>query len=333
MPSPMAMAWGILASRRAFCLWSIVAAGPLRAATPPTGRRRLGVLLFDSPSIWAAIVEELRIALAGLGWREGVNLAIDWRYAEGDASRLPSLAEALVRSGAEVLMTRGTPATRALQQATKAVPIATGVGDPIGLGFAASLAEPGGNITGLSWAEVEVSTKRVELLRELMPRLEDLTLVFPSRLRDLASDATRAPELAARRSGIKTRVVLVGSMAELRDALRTSGGRSHAAYMFGIADIAPHDIATSALQAGTATMFPDRVFVDGGGLISYRLDWINQTQRTAIQIDKLLRGADPARLPFELPTHADLALNARTAQALGIVVPRALVVRADKVFQ
>jgi len=103
--------------------------------------------------------------------------------------------------------------------------------------------------------------------------------------------------------------------------------------MFGIVDIAPQEIADSALQAGTATMFPDRVFVDGGGLISYRLDWVKQTERTAVQIDKLLRGADPARLPFELPTHADLALNARTANALGIVVPRALVIRADKVFQ
>ena len=292
------------------------------------------MLLFDNASIWATVVEELRTALAGLGWREGVNLTIDWRYAEGDASRLPSLAEALVRSGADVIMTRGTPATRALRQATKAVPIVTGVGDPIGLGFAASLAAPGGNISGLSWAEVEVSTKRVELLRELMPRLEELTLVYPSRLRDMANDATRAPELAAKLSGIKTRVVLVGSIAELRAALRsTSGGLRHAAYMFGIADIAPHDIAVSALQAGTATMFPDRVFVDGGGLISYRLDWVNQTERTAVQIDKLLRGADPARLPFELPTHADLALNARTAKALGIVVPRALVIRADKVFQ
>jgi len=323
-----------LASRRAFCLLSIAAGGPLRAATPATGGRRLGVLLFDKASIWANVVEELRTALAGLGWREGVNLAIDWRYAEGDASRLPGLAEALVRSGAEVIMTRGTPATRALRQATKSVPIVTGVGDPIGLGFAASLAAPGGNITGLSWAEVEVSTKRVELLRELMPRLEELTLVFPSRLRDMASDATHAPELAAKRSGIKTRVVLVGSIAELRGALRsTLGGLRHAAYMFGIVDIAPQEIADSALQAGTATMFPDRVFVDGGGLISYRLDWVNQTERTAVQIDKLLRGADPARLPFELPTHADLALNARTANALGIVVPRALVIRADKVFQ
>jgi putative tryptophan/tyrosine transport system substrate-binding protein len=292
------------------------------------------VLLFDRSSIWANVVAELRTALAGLGWREGVNLDIDWRFAEGDAARLPSLAAALVRAGAEVIMTRGTPATRALQQATKAVPIVTGVGDPIGHGFAASLATPGGNITGLSWAEVEVSTKRVELLLELMPQLQDMTVVYPSSLRELVSDATRAPELAAKRSGIKTRVVLVGSIGELRDALRgPSGGRSHAAYMFGIADIAPNNIADSALQVGTPTMFPDRVFVDGGGLISYRLDWVNQTQRTAVQIDKLLRGADPARMPFELPTHSDLALNARTAKALGINVPQALVIRADKIVK
>jgi putative tryptophan/tyrosine transport system substrate-binding protein len=328
------MAWGIrLASRRAFCFLSI-AAGPLLAAAPVSDRRQLGVLLFDGPLIWAKIVEELRTALAGLGWREGVNLDIQWSYAEGDATRLPTLAAALVRSGANVVMTRGTPATRALQQATKTVPIVTGVGDPIGHGFAASLAAPGGNITGLSWAEVEVSTKRVELLRELMPRLEDLTIVFPSRLRDLAADATRAPALAAKRSGIKTRVVLVGSIAELRGALRgASSGQRHAAYLFGIADIAPSVIADSALQAGTATMFPDRLFVDGGGLISYRLDWVDQTLRTAVQIDKLLRGADPARMPFELPTHADLALNSRTAKTLGIHVPQALMIRADKIFQ
>ena len=273
--------------------------------------------------------------MAKLDWVEGKNLTVNWRYAEGDAARLPALAAALVRSGADAILTRGTPATRALQRATTTVPILTGVGDPIGAGFARSYAQPGGNITGISYAMVETHSKQLELLREMLPRLARLTIVLQANRQAFAQDITRVAQAEAQAVGITTRLALIEGVDELGRALQAAGASgTHAAFVFGFGkDVDPKVFARIALKAGVPTMFDQRFYVDAGGLMCYRLDWDNQTQRTAAQIDKVFRGEKPAQIPFELPRRSELVINAGTAKALGLTIPNTLRVRADEVIE
>src|SRR5215203_5381187 len=161
-----------------------------RAAEPAPGKRRLAVLLYGLADEWSFFPDELRAALGPLGWVEGSNLASEWRYAK-DPELLRSHAAALVASAPDAILTRGTPATRALQQATKTIPILTGVGDPVGSGFARSFARPGGNITGLSWAQTETAQKQVELLRAMAPRLTTLLIVAHASRASFLSDMVK----------------------------------------------------------------------------------------------------------------------------------------------
>jgi ABC-type uncharacterized transport system substrate-binding protein len=300
------------------------------AATKP---RRLGVLLFDRPESWTDLRDELRTELAALGWVEGSTLAMDWRFAEGDLKRLPALAAALCSSGVDAIVTRGSPATRALQQATRTIPILTGVGDPVGGGFAQSFARPGGNITGISYAQVEISQKQFELLREVVPRLSRLTYVLKSDRKATADDTIRTVQSLARAAGIESRFVFAADAEELRKALpraRDTGSEAALVYSFGASN-SPAEIAAIVLAARLPAMFDQRIYVDAGGLMSYRLNWENQTRRAAAQIDKVLRGTSAAQIPFELPTRSELIVNATTAKALGVTLPRTLLVQANEV--
>jgi putative ABC transport system substrate-binding protein len=307
-----------------------------RAAGVQGALRRLGVLLYDVELSWDFLKRELPPALAGLGWQEGRNLNWDWRFADGDPARLPLLAAGLLRDGADVLLTRGTPATRALQQATRTVPIVTGVGDPVGSGFAASLAAPGANITGLSYAQVETATKQLELLRELAPRTARVLLLLPANRAPFAAELAATVERVARGFGLRPERALAAGADELRRALRTArdaGPRGAlAAYVFSFGPIIdPHELAQALLGAGVPAVFEQRFYVDAGGLMSYRLNWDDQTQRTAVQLAKVLRGENPATIPFELPTRSEFVVNARSAKALGLAIPAALRARADEV--
>ena len=318
---------------------ALAAAAALAAMSPRAGRaqlppRRLGVLLFDTPEIWSFLRRELPPALAALGWHEGSNLVFDWRYANADSARLPALAQSLVREGAHALLTRGTPATQALQQATRTVPIVTGVGDPVAAGFAATLAAPGGNITGVSWAATESVLKQLELLREMTPASTRLLVLQPKRLRQTLADAVAGATARAQRYGWVTTVHDLEQLEDLHRALLTArAGERVAALVFTIASIVPTDFAQALLAAHVPAMFGHRDFVEAGGLMSYRLDWENQTRSTAIQLDKVLRGIKPAQIPFELPTRTELVINLRTAGTLGLAVPQALRARADEVVR
>lgn len=235
---------------------AVMAVAARVAAQSSPNMRRLGVLLFDRPELWRWFVDQLVEALARLGWREGVNVRIDWRYAEGRQDRLAALAAALADSGAHAILTRGTPATRALREATKTVPIVTGVGDPVGSGFAASLARPGGNVTGLSFAHVELSRKRLELMREWLPQLKLLTVVYPLDHELLADEAVRPLRDAAQAAGIATRLALVRNAHDLRQAIGLRDSKAaQAAYLFNLAAIEPEAIAQTALQASMPSFF------------------------------------------------------------------------------
>ena len=328
-----------LQRQRRALMAAAVLASAMRAARTAPSPRRLGVLMLNRAESWQFLREELPKALAPLGWiaADGParNLQIDWRFADDDPSRLPALAQALVRDGAEVLLTRGTPATRALSAATTTVPIVTGVGDPVGAGLATSLAAPGGNITGLSYAFVDTTRKQIELLREMGPGMTRLLLVLPATRASIMADSLRTVERIARAQKLQPQVVVAKELKLLRQALqelRGSGGA--AAFVFSFAaDATPKDVARVLLQVELPSVFDQRGYVAAGGLMSYRLYWDNQTQHTAAQIDKLLRGAKAAEIPFEQPTRSELVLNAGTAKLLKLRIPAALLARADEVIQ
>ncbi|MEO5844620.1 MAG: ABC transporter substrate-binding protein [Caldimonas sp.] len=312
-----------------------LAASSARAAAPPVGKRRLAVLLFDRPESWAFLPPELRTELSALGWVEDRNLTVQWRYANGDSARLRSLATDIVASAPDAILTRGTPATFALQQATRTIPILTGLGDPIGAGFAKTFARPGSNVTGLSYAIVEASQKRVELLRVMVPKLAFLVIVLHADRAPFALDLMRPVEATARSIGLASRTVLVADLADLQRALRTDRRAGEAgALIFGLGPrFDSKAVADAALALGVPTMFEYRFYVDAGGLASYRLDFENQNQRTAAQIDKVFRGEKAGQIPFELPTRPEFVLNRTTARSLGIALPQSLLLQANTVIE
>ena len=309
------------------------AARPIRAAGPSGGSKKLGVLILDGPEVWTSFPPALTKELAALGWVEGKNLATTWRYAGGDVAVLRSHAEELVRSAPDAILTRGTPATHALQRATRTIPILTGVGDPIGSGFAKAYAAPGGNITGLSWANVETAEKQVEVLRTLLPKLASLVVVASGDRAPFLADMTRSIVAATRATRIAMRTALADTEGELLKALQGDPGRGDvAALIFALNRLEPQLVAATALKARMPTMFEVSDYVEAGGLASFRFDWDNQTQRAAAQVDKIFRGEKPAQIPFELPTRPQFVLNRKTARLLGLQIPQALIVRADKVI-
>ena len=311
-------------------LGTAVTARRAAAAPRPVGRRRLSVLLFDGREVWKFFETELRTEMAAFGWTEGKNLDMQWHYANGDVERLRSLATELVATRPDAIVVRGTPATNALQRATTSIPILTGVGDPIGAGFARSFAAPGGNITGISWATAETSLKQIDVLRALVARLTMLHVVLPTDREPFVTDLTRPIESAAQKAGLATRVRPVSTLAEMSAAFRSEQSNGNAAaFVFGFSQIEPKSLADAALASAMPTMFAHRGYVEAGGLASYRFDWDNQTQRAAAQIDKVFRGEKPAQIPFELPTRSELALNRSTARALKLTIPQSLLLQAD----
>lgn len=311
--------------------------GPARAVKRDAAIRQLGVLLFDTEASWDFLLRDLPPALALQGWEQGRNLSLSWQFANGDAGRLPGLCARLLEAGCHTILTRGTPCTRALQQATRTTPIVTGVGDPVGSGFAASLARPGANITGLSYAQVETAAKQIELLRTLAPRLRSLLVIAPANRRAFAAEMSGPLERLARSLGLQVRALWPADAADLRGALREAldgqapGTTGACVFSFGKL-LEPAALAQALLQAGLPSAFEYRFYVEAGGLLSYRLNWTDQTASTARQLAKVLRGEDPAGIPFELPTRSELVINARTAAQLGLTVPQALRARADEVI-
>jgi putative ABC transport system substrate-binding protein len=302
----------------------------VRAATPQSSRRRLAVLLFDSAQAWEWFEPELRQELAALGWIDGSNLALEWHFAQGDPARLTQLARQIASAGVDAVLTRGTPATRALQHATRTVPILTGVGDPVGAGFAKSLADPGGNISGLSFAAVEIGRKQVELLRSVVPGLARLIFVLTNDRSLYVQDLMTSMSVGPRELGLAHEVALITSIADLRRAWQPQG-RTRAAVVSGLGkSVSPEELARLALQLKMPTVFEYSFYVDAGGLMSYRLNWENQTRRTAVQLDKIFKGIKPAQIPFELPTQSELVVNRSTARELGLQIPQALLVRANR---
>jgi putative tryptophan/tyrosine transport system substrate-binding protein len=296
---------------------------------------RIGWLAIDPiPELLTALWQGLREH----GYFEQRNLAIEERYAHGRVERLPDLAAELVRLKLDALMTIGSAATAAAQHATTTLPIVFVVGDPVAAGFVANLARPGGNLTGLAIIASELNGKRVELLKEAVPGVVRLAV-----LRDASTTATstssdwQAIEAAASKSAIQLLPALNLRSADEFDAAfaaavkdRVDGILVTSSSLFGARRL---QIVTLAAKVRLPAIYEGRRFVEAGGLMSYGPHIVDMYRRAAIYVDRILKGATPADLPVERPTRFELAINLKTAKALGLAIPRSLLVRADDVIE
>jgi len=301
------------------------------AASP----RRIGVLLVG----WSAEhkdVQQFRQGLRDAGYAEGRDVVIEWRSANGDFKQIPKLAADLVQSKADVIVADSTLATRALKRATSTIPIVMArVADPVGSGLVASLAHPGGNVTGLSLMLSELSAKRLQLLKEAIPRLTRVAVLWnpatpwhPKVIQDLKAMALSL--------SIELSVVGAGTPKEIDPAfLAVSRAHVQALYVIEDAFFDTHrtTLLKLAYKAGLPTMYGHRAFVDEGGLMSYGPSAGDLFRRSAGYVDRILKGAKPADLPIEQPTKFELVVNLKTAKALGITIPESILLRADEVIR
>jgi ABC-type uncharacterized transport system substrate-binding protein len=295
---------------------------------------RIGLLTTHSAQ--ATRVEPLRAGLRDLGYVEGQNIVIEYRWAEGKYDRFPDLAAELVRLKVDIIVTGGTPSTQAAMQATKTIPIVmVGTGDPLRTGLIASLARPGGNVTGLTQLGAEVAGKRLQILKDTVPNVSRVAF-----LRNRASPA-HVPyfnELQAAARGLRLTLQSVEvqepyeferafaeMMRERPDALIVTADAIHQLRQAWIVEFA----AKRRLPA----LYQLKEYVEAGGLMSYGASITDNYRRAATYVDKILKGAKPSDLPVEQPTKFELVINLKTAKALGLTIPQTLLLRADQVIE
>jgi putative ABC transport system substrate-binding protein len=307
---------------------------PLAARSQGERVRRVGMLLpaTADDSEYQARVGALLQELALLGWAIGRNLRIDTRWAEGDTDRFRGYAAELVGLAPDVILASSSVAVAALQQATRSAPIVfVAVVDPVGSGFVASLARPGGNTTGFTNFEYGLSGKWLELLKEIAPGMTRAAV-----LRDAASPAEigmlAALQSAAPSFGVDLSPIGMRDAGEITAFARGSNG---GLIVLGSALANTHRtlIIVLTAQHRLPAVYPDRIFVTSGGLISYGPDRTDQFRRAATYVDRILKGEKPADLPVQAPTKFEMAINIKTAKPLGITVPASLLARADEVIE
>jgi putative tryptophan/tyrosine transport system substrate-binding protein len=310
-------------------------AWPLAASAQQPGKLpTIGFLNGATPSTQGQWVAALVQRLRELGWIEGRTIAIEYRWAEGRFERFAEIAAEFVRLKVDVIVTAGPPVFAA-KQATSVIPIVFAtVADPLGSGLVASLARPGGNVTGLSLTSPELASKRLELLREIVPGLRRLAIIanadYTPAVRELDEVDTAAHPL-----GIETFALKIRQAAEIAPAFEALKGRAEALYVVGETLTSANQVRinTFALAARLPTIHPNRERLETGGLMSYGPNFPSLYQRAGDFVDKILRGAKPAEIPVEQPTQFDLVINLTTAKALGLKVPESFLLRADEVIE
>jgi putative tryptophan/tyrosine transport system substrate-binding protein len=305
------------------------------AQQPPTKIPRIGYLI--GASLIPVRSEALRQGLREFGYVEGKTIVIEWRSAEGKLDRLPALAEELVRLNVDVIVTAGPVATRPAKEATSTIPIVmTQDDDPVGSGFVASLARPGGNITGLSTLAPELSGKRIELLKEIIPKLSRVA-VFGTSTRPGNAQSLKEVDLAAKGFGVKLQYVDVLSPKDIESAFQAaSKGRAEAVLMMvGIAVVSGHrtEIVDLAAKSRLPVIYRFREDVEAGGLMTYGVNITDLDRRAATFVDKILKGASPADLPVEQPKKFEFIINLKAANQIGLTIPPNVLVRADRVIK
>ena len=300
---------------------------------------RIGVLLYTAePKLGQSsqVLEAFRAGLRDLGYVEGRNIFLEYRWSGGSNQGAAERAAELVRSDVAVIVSAGTPATLAAKAATATIPIVmTAVGDPIGSGIVATLARPGGNVTGLSLLDTELDSKRIELLKEAVPGLTRIAMLWSPNDPGMTLAFDRV-EVASRTLRLALQSLAVRDPAEVPGTLQVAEtGRAQALIVTAQPFTLRHqaEILNVATKLRLPAMYTDRRFVDAGGLMSYGPSLVDVYRRAATYVDRILKGAKPADLPVEQPTKFEFVINRRTARALGLAIPPALIARADQVIE
>ena len=297
---------------------------------------RIGFLAAPPFSAMTARVEAFRQGLRELGYVEGKNIVIEWRSAEGKFDRLPDLASELVRLKVDVIVTGGPQATRPAKEATSTLPVVMGFDtDPVGNGFVASLARPGGNITGLATLAPEISGKQLELLKEIVLRLSRVAVLGNSNEPGNAQ-ALREVEVAAGAFGVQLQHLDVRDPKDIETAFRAvNKGRADAILMLNSPVLNAHrtQVVNLAVKSRIPVIYSGSAAVEAGGLMSYGVSTADLFRRAATYVDKILKGAKPADLPVEQPTKFEFVINLKTAKQIGLTIPPNVLVRADRVIK
>jgi putative ABC transport system substrate-binding protein len=308
----------------------------LPAQAQGTRIHRIGILETVSEALNGANISALRAGLRRLGYVEGQNLVLVYRSADGDAERFPALAAELLHLGVDLIVTRGTPAAQAAKNATPRIPIVmAAIGEPLGAGVVASLARPGGNITGLSAFAAELSGKRVELMKEMFPAVGRMAYMM-NMGNPAAEQNWESSRSAAAMLGAAIELHDVRSSADIAIAFETMAKRRIEAVSVGIDGVIQENrgmIVGLANHHRIAAVYPSREFADSGGLVSHGVSYPDLYSRAAGLIDKIFKGASPGDLPVEQPAKLEMILNLKTAQALGLEIPQTLIALADEVIE
>ena len=306
-------------------------------AQQPAKVPRIGYLIGTFPSVDSARIKPFRQGLRELGYVEGKNIIIEWRYAEEKPERMSELAAELVRLKVDIIVTAGPIPTRAAKQATITIPIVMAQdSDPVANGFVASLARPGGNITGLSTLRPELSGKQLELLKEIIPKLSRVA-VFGTSTYPGNAQALKEIELAAKAFGVQLQYLDVLSPKDIETAFRSaSKGRADAVLMMVVGLVAGGhrtEIAALAVKSRLPVIYSGRADVEAGGLMTYGVNVNDLDRRAATYVDKILKGAKPADLPVEQAKKFEFIVNLKAAKQIGLTIPPNVLARADKVIK
>jgi putative tryptophan/tyrosine transport system substrate-binding protein len=296
----------------------------------------LGFLSANSRAPMSARYEAFRQGLRELGYVEGKTIVIESRYAEGKLDSLPALAAELVRLKVNVIVTEGTTATRFAKEATSTIPIVMAQDpDPVGTGFVSSLARPGGNITGLSNLRPELSGKRLELMKEIVPKLARLVVIGTSTVPGNAQ-SLKEMELAASALGVQLQYLDVLGPKEIETVFRAaSKARADAVLVLGSPFLLSHrtQVVDLALKSQLPAIYYSTEFVEDGGLMSYGVNINDLFRRAATYVDKILKGRKPADLPVEQPTKFEFIINLKAAKQIGLTIPPNVLARADRIIK
>jgi ABC-type uncharacterized transport system substrate-binding protein len=315
-------------------LGGAAAAWPLAAHAQPAGKTPTIGFLGADPAGWRPWTDAFVGQLRKLGWIEGRTIAIEYRWSEGRPERATEIAAEFVRLKVDVIVTSGTAAPT-VKQATAVIPIVFAIAiDPVGGGLIASLARPGGNVTGLSVQQTDIAGKRLELLREVVPRLRRVAIMVDVGFAQGVLEMGEV-EATARTLGLEVTPLEIRRAEDIAAAFTALKAQADALYVVVNALVSTNRtrIITLALGARLPTIFNTRDFVQVGGLMSYGPNYSDLFRRAAEYVDKILRGTKPGDIPVEQPTKFDLVLNLTTAKALGLAIPESFLLRADEVIE
>ena len=309
---------------------------PLRGEAQPAKVAKIGFLTPPTPAGAVVLVEALRQGLRDIGHIAGKTFVLEVRYGEGKSERLPELARELVGLKVDVIVTTADVATAAATRATRTIPIVMAVStDPIGTGFVASLARPGRNVTGMSSMSSELSGKRLGLLRDVVPGLSRVAVLWNPDVRGAILEY-KETEAAARSLRVELQSVEFSRSEEIERAFLAVTSQRAQALILGADPVTfakAGQVASFAQRNRLPSMYALKEYVDAGGLMSYGPSLVDMSRRSATDVDKILKGARPGDLPVEQPTKFELVINLKTAKALGLTMPQSLLQRADQVIQ